>query len=293
MVVIPGLGHLIELAAVAMFVWAWRQARRAGGGAHIELAVAVAYGWLLEALDMLIFGTYHYGAVSWWWIADVPVYIPLLWALIVHSSMALSDRAGLPEAVRPWLDGLLAVLLDLAVDAIAIRLGLWHWRIRLDEGWFGVPPGNLYAWMWVAACYSGMMRLARFRIRARGAPGWHRWLVPPAAYAGLLSALMLMGFSGRLMGLETPDERLWLFAAHVAAFLAIVRAARRRPAAALGPVPSSLLWPRWMIHGLFFLLLWPTGLWRQVPALVAVSAGAILLEALAGRLCRADGTVVS
>jgi len=67
MAVIPWLGHLIELAAVAMFALAWQQARRAGGGEHVELVIAAVYGWLLEALDMLIFGTYHYGAVSWWW----------------------------------------------------------------------------------------------------------------------------------------------------------------------------------------------------------------------------------
>lgn len=273
---VPWVGHLIETASLILFGWCWWDARRGGRGEHVELGVAVAYGIVLEIVDMSVFGTYHYGQLTWWWVAHVPLYIPLLWATIIHSSMALTDRAGLPPWVLPFLDGLLAVLIDLAIDAIAIRLGLWSWQIRLDEGWFGVPAGNLCAWMWVAVWYSATTRTVRQRI-VQGEPRWHRLLVPVVAYTGLFMSLMLVGLTGQALGLESQDGRLWLFAAHVVAFAGVVAAARRSGLSA-APVARSLIVNRWLMHASFFVLLMLAGLWRSVPALAGISLGAMALE---------------
>jgi hypothetical protein len=303
---LPWLGHAIEIASLGLFGWCWAEARRrhladrrqeaarktppAGACLHVELVVAVVYGWLLETLDMRLFGTYHYEPVTWWWIGEVPLYIPLLWAAIIHSSMALSDGAGLPRRARPFLDGLLAVLMDLAIDAIAIRVGLWRWQIPLDQGWFGVPAGNLCAWMWVAAWYGGLTRWARVRIAQRHAPGWFRWLVPPPAYAGLFGSLVAIGLTGRLVGLNGHTERLWIFAGHLAAFGLVVRlAARRAPADRAVSAPRSLLIVRWLMHAGFLLVLAGSGAWRMTPALVAVSAAAMGLEWAAQRRCATIG----
>jgi hypothetical protein len=275
---LPWLGHAIELSAMALFAWCWIETRRCQLSMASELVVAVAYGWLLEVLDMLIFGTYHYGPGTWWWLADVPLYIPLLWATIVHSSMAISDRAGLPVWARPWLDGLLAVLIDLSVDAIAIRVGLWHWNIGLHEGWFGVPSGNLCAWMWVAFWYSAVTRLVRARI-ARGEPIWHRWLIPIVAYTGLFASLYAIGITGAALGLKTPDQKLWYFAVHVAVFLIVVAIAWRHRRPDGSPVLRSFAWNRRLIHAAFFAVLVGAGLWRHEPALIAVSLGAMAIEA--------------
>ncbi len=283
---LPWLGHGIEAAAVALFAWCWLDARRRHPTVAAELIVAAVYGWLLEVLDMWIFGTYHYEPGTWWWIGRVPLYIPLLWATIVHSSMVISDRTGLPVWARPWLDGLLAVLIDLSVDAIAIRAGLWQWRIGLHEGWFGVPAGNLCAWMWVAAWYGGITRLVRWRIDARGEPRWHRWLIPIVAYTGLFASLFAIGITGEFLGLKTPNQKLWLFAAHVIGFGAVVGAARRHRRAPGPPILSSLVWNRWLIHLAFFALLTAGGIWRHTPALLGVSLGAMALEAAAQRELR-------
>ncbi len=357
----PWLGHLIEVASLGLFGWCWTEARRLRTGLHAELLVAVVYGCLLEIMDMWIFGSYHYGSLTWWWVGHVPLYIPLLWATSIHSSMAMSDRVGLPWWARPFLDGLLAVLIDLAVDAIAIRLGLWSWRIRLDEGWFGVPAGNLCAWMWVAAWYGAVTRLVRERMvrrigqpvwqglsssglhRPHGEPQpslcagavaseastelprrwgsgmvwvwgsrrsgrwssspptppatlvgyawWYRLLIPPIAYAGLFASLVGMGAVGRWLGLETPDERLAIFAAHVAAFVAIVWwGSRRREASTVAsmeatPMLSSFVWNRWLMHGSFLALLACAPAIRQVRGLALVSVVALVLEKYAMRWC--------
>ena len=313
MIAISWCGHVIELASLVLFGWCWLEAgnpacarpiippvwrgtpRRSGGAAgrsdqHLrdELVVAVGYGWLLETLDLWLFGTYHYEPVTWWWVGHVPLYIPLLWATILHSSIALSNRTGLPRWARPFLDGLFAVLIDLAIDAIAIRVGLWHWNIPLTEGWFGVPAGNLCAWMWVAAWYGGITRLVRQRIEGRGVGRWQRALVPFVAYAGLLVSLWLIGTTGRLLGLDTQRERLWLFAAHVVGFVGVVAWASLpgRSVRADAHSLSSLLWNRWLMHASFAFLLWASGLWRTAPVLLFVSAGAMALEGWAQRWVR-------
>lgn len=283
----PWLGHGLELGALGLFIWCWTEVRSRGGALQHELLIAVLYGWLLEALDMWIFGSYHYGSVTWWWVGHVPLYIPLLWAIILHSSMVLSDRVGLAPWARPFLDGLLAVLMDLAIDAVAIRVGLWHWNIRLDEGWFGVPAGNLCAWMWVATWYGGLTRLVRGRIRHRGEPRWHYGLIPPLAFAGLFMSLSLTGLIGHWVGLDTPTERLWLFAIQLLLFLLVVGYARLRLQRApdAGRIPVSFSSARWIMHGSFCLILWFSAVWRQVPVLAAISGVALIVEWWAQSLC--------
>ena len=279
------IGHALEVASVIMFGWCWLETRRFRAGWHTELAVAFYYGCVLEILDMRVFGTYHYGRLTWWWVGELPLYIPLLWAIILHSSMVLSDRSGLPPWARPFLDALLAVLIDLAIDAIAVRVGLWNWGISLHEGWFGVPAGNLYAWMWVATWYSAITRLVRRRIATRNEPRWHQFLVPVVAYTGLLMTLILIGSLARWLGLERPNERLWLFAAHLLVFAAIVvRAARSRSRQASGQgVARSLLISRWIMHLSFVMILMVGGIWRQTPALMVVCLMALAAEGSAQR----------
>lgn len=235
---------------------------------------------------MWLFGTYFYHGVARWWLGPVPVYIPLLWAVIVHSSMAFSDRAGLPLWSRPVMDGLLAVLIDLAIDAIAIRVGLWSWSIPLDEGWFGVPAGNLCAWMFVAGWYGGVMRLVRRRAAQNSEPSWHRWLVPPFAYAGLFGSLFAIGTLGQWLGLKTPDQRLWLFAGQSALCLGLVALASARSAAAPAVrIAPSLVWSRWAMHGSFAMVLIAGGIWRRIPVLLGVSAATVGLEWAVQRWC--------
>src|SRR5216684_3997971 len=47
--------------------------------------------------------------------------------------------------------------------ALAIRQGLWHWNIPLHAGFFGVPAGNYYGWLFVAFGFSAWTRWVRVR----------------------------------------------------------------------------------------------------------------------------------
>ncbi len=41
--------------------------------------------------------------------------------------MRLTDALGVRRRYAPFVDSVLAISLDLAFDAIAIRMGLWTW----------------------------------------------------------------------------------------------------------------------------------------------------------------------
>ena len=74
------------------------------------------------------------------------------------------------------LDGLLALSIDLSMDAIAIRLGMWDWGDGFDYQYFGVPYNNFWAWFWVVFSFSFSLRMLS---RLPGFCG--RWLSPAGA----------------------------------------------------------------------------------------------------------------
>jgi hypothetical protein len=70
----------------------------------------------------------------------------------------------------------MAINLDLSMDAIAIRLGMWDWGDGFNFEYFGVPYNNFWAWFWVVFSFSLSLRLIS------KLPGlWGRWLSPAGA----------------------------------------------------------------------------------------------------------------
>ena len=137
---------LVEAVMLVLFVLSARFAYRSGGRQRlVELLSAVPFGLLLEQGDITIFGSYAYNQGFFIKIGSVPVAIALAWAMIITSSMFMSDRLGIPARLAPFADAVFAILLDLSLDAIAIRQGLWHWNIPLHAGFFGVPAGTTTA----------------------------------------------------------------------------------------------------------------------------------------------------
>lgn len=266
----------VELAALLLFFLAAFEARRKGLGRLTEFLMIFFYGILLEELDMRIFKSYHYGPYFSLTLWQVPVCIALLWAVIIGGSMAISDAWGLPEFVKPFSDALLAVWIDLAVDAIAIRIGYWSWVIPLHEGWFGVPAGNLYAWMWVAFSYSFFARIVR-RLEAKNKTWiWAYGILPLFSYAALFLGMNFVGTLGKFLGLTTQGGRLILFTAQFFIFLAVVGFNRPRldpkkkdsglsfSRPQLAPIWK---WSRLSLHLYFLFAFFFFGIFREIPIL--------------------------
>ena len=246
----------LEISTLILFgltIWhAWRRGR----GPLLELSMASLYGILLEWGDILIFRTYHYSSLFWLALGPVPIVIGLCWGMLIYGAMAYSDQLGLPVWAAPWADALWAILLDLAFDAVAIRLQLWTWTVPMDAGYFGVPADNFWAWIWVALSFSAYVRWVRMR-RANTLRTTLRLLSPVAAFAGLLFGIGVFNVLVALFYRErfVPGDGLLLFAGLllVCATITTVAVWRRRKHIHHGIdlIPTAV---RWAMHGYF--LLW-------------------------------------
>ena len=120
-----------------------------------------------------------------------PIVIGLTWALIIAGAMRITDALGVRRRYAPVVDSVLAIMLDLAFDAVAIRMGLWTWRdVGLEDGWFGVPFGNFYSWLFVTLAFSLLTRWLRDAAQGRPALEWLQLLVPIPAFVILIASIV-------------------------------------------------------------------------------------------------------
>lgn len=159
---------------------AWQQ----GLANLLRLFAGILFGVTLELATIRQLHAYEYGQFLVM-VLDVPLCIGIAWSCILYSVMEFSDGSSLPYWTRPILDGLLALNIDLALDAIAIRLGFWDWGQGFDFQYFGVPYANFWAWFWVIFFFS-----LGYRLFARRADWIRTWLSPILALVvGLLGVL--------------------------------------------------------------------------------------------------------
>jgi uncharacterized membrane protein len=269
---------LVEIVLLVLFALSARFAYRSRGRQGVlELVSAVPFGLLLEQGDIAIFGSYAYSPGFFLRVGAVPLAIALAWAMIVTSSMFMSDRLGIPARVAPFSDAAFALLLDLSLDAIAIRQGLWHWNIPLDAGFFGVPAGNYYGWLFVAFGFSFWTRWLRTQADSRLALAWLQWFVALPAYLTLLLALVpfivlqQLFFGGPTGGFPPLIVTLALFA------FVTVRSLRASRGQRLSRWRLPLL-PRLLIHGYFITAGIVLGIFVRVPALLVVSLAMLAIE---------------
>lgn len=211
---------LLEIGAASFFALAAWLALRRGRLPFLELVSAAAFGLLLEEGDQLIFKTYHYAEAWVLGIDRAPLVIGLTWALIIAGAMRITDALGVRRRWAPFVDSVLAIMLDLAFDAIAIRMGLWTWReVGLENGWFGVPAGNFYAWLFVTWAFSFVSRWLRDASARRPVREWLQLAVPVPAFVMLLVSLVPFTLLQPLVD-PAPGGGLLLFGITFAGFIA-------------------------------------------------------------------------
>jgi hypothetical protein len=142
---------LFESLMALLFIICLSHALKRGKQFVNELVTAMVYGVLLEILTMVQLKYYTYGDFLIK-IFNAPLAIGIGWAVIIYTAMATTDKLGVAQKVRPFLVTLLALDIDLSMDAIAIREGFWTWGV--NGLWFGVPLGNFFAWFVVVMSFS-------------------------------------------------------------------------------------------------------------------------------------------
>ncbi len=208
---------MVLILSLAVGRHAWRR------GSHVlwQLIAGMIFGVLLEWATIQQLAAYEYGRFLIMW-GEVPIVIGVSWGLIIYTARLYSDATSLPGWARPILDALLALNIDLAMDAIAIRLGMWDWGLGLQFEYFGVPWANFWAWFWVILSFSASLRLLASR------PNWFgRWLAPLLAIVagtlGVVGTNALIVFILYPAGLYLPAIGLTLGGA-----LALILALRPR-----------------------------------------------------------------
>jgi Carotenoid biosynthesis protein len=285
---------LLEVSASLFFIGAALAALRRGRLPFLELISAATFGILLEEGDQLVFETYHYS--SHWILAidRAPVVIGLTWALIIAGAMRLTDALGVRRRYAPFVDAVLAISLDLAFDAIAIRMGLWTWRgIGTTEGWFGVPAGNFYSWLFVTLAFSSLTRWLRDAAARRRALEWIQLAIPLPAFGLLLAAIVPFAILRPIVD-PAPGGGLLMFLIVFAAFLCVAGWAVWGPdrgtpdGSRIAIVDLHLaLGTRVAIYGFFLTALVVTGRALQLPIILGVALILLGAEWPLGRLVRA------
>jgi len=268
---------VMEAAVIVLFLRYARFAWRTGGRRRLlELVSAVPYGLLLEQGDITIFGTYAYNQHFLLKLGAVPLVIALAWAMIINSCMFVSDAFGVSPRLAPFTDAILAIILDLSFDAIAIRQGLWHWKLALTQGFFGVPAGNYYAWLFVAFGFSAWTRLNR-RTDRRHEGGWRQLLVPLPSYATLLAALVPFIVLERAF-FNHPGGGFPTFIGALSIFVILGgRSLLRRPPP-MPPVWAMPLLPRLAMHAYFIGAGVLLGIFWRFPVLLAASVSMLVVD---------------
>ena len=285
---------LIEIGAIVFFAIAGWLALRRGRLPFIELISAAVFGLLLEQANQIIFETYEYSPEFTLAIDRAPIVIGLTWALIIAGAMRITDALGVRRRYAPIVDSLLAISLDLAFDAVAIRMGLWTWRdIGLEEGWFGVPAGNFYSWLFVVVGFSLFTRWLRDAAHRRRGLEWLQLLVPLPAFAVLTASIGLFAVLKPLVDSD-PGGGLPIFWVCLAAFVAIgawaVWGTDRGVADGASEAILDLrlaFASRVAIHLVFLIALVWLGLATSEPILLVVALAMLALEWPLARMTRA------
>jgi hypothetical protein len=277
---------LLEAGAAAFFVLAALLALRRGRLPFLELLSAAMFGLLLEEADQLITESYHYADA---WILQLdraPLVIGLTWALIIAGAMRITDALGVRRRWAPFVDGVLAIMLDLAFDAIAIRMGLWTWRgVGATDGWFGVPAGNFYAWLFVTWAFSFVSRWLRDAARTRPGLEWIQLVVPAPAFVMFLVMQVPFWIMKPLID-STTGGGLILFLIALAGFIGaagwgVFGPNRGAPDGASTAILDLRLAfaTRVAIHGFFLLALFAMGLASREPVILVMALVLLAAEA--------------
>jgi hypothetical protein len=139
-----------------------------------------------------------------------------VWAAVLAAAMAVAAQHREWGALRrAAVAALLGISLDLLMEPVAVRRGLWRWTPA--GAWLGVPMGNFVGWGVIVGVYAfGAERWAGASGLLREA--WRR----AGLAAGAVAALLAVGALWRTLGLETLFQARVSWAAWGALLLATV-----------------------------------------------------------------------
>lgn len=229
---------LFELIIYIQFALCLRHALKHGTANLLKLGFGILFGVMLELATIRQLNAYEYGRFLLM-VLDVPLCIGVAWSCIIYSAMEFSDASSLPIFLRPVLDGLLALNLDLALDAVAIRFGFWDWGQGLQTQYFGVPYANFWAWFWVVFSFS-----LGYRLLSQNKTWVGKWLSAPLAF--IIGLAGVLGTNAFIVFIVPPQIRSGLIFLTLASALGLILL--KRPSLYQRPVDPLAFWVPFLTH---------------------------------------------
>lgn len=109
----------------------------------------------------IIFGNYVYGDTLGFKLFEVPLIIGFNWVLVILGAITLAEQIDKNIFLRALLAGTLAVLFDLVLEPVAVKLDYWTWSSGL------IPLSNYYSWFAISFIASLLYDLLKIRINER------------------------------------------------------------------------------------------------------------------------------
>lgn len=162
------------LLSAGLLIYTQQEKRR---NFYIFLIITIVTGFTAEVIGVntsLLFGNYNYGNVlgSKW--LEVPIIIGLNWFIIMYccgistntllnkllTKIEVTTAAPLTflKAISVITDAAtLAVLFDILIEPVAIKLGFWHWN---GDG--SIPIYNYICWIIISLILITVFHLLKF-----------------------------------------------------------------------------------------------------------------------------------
>ena len=112
------------------------------------------------------FGNYEYGSVLGPKIGNTPVLIGVNWTMLVVSVMLVARLISKSTLAIGLIGGLLMTGLDILIEPVAIKTGMWHWYGE-------VPPiQNYLAWFVIASMLTATLHKIAPQLKNPAAAGF-------------------------------------------------------------------------------------------------------------------------
>lgn len=93
-----------------------------------------------------IFGNYSYGSILGLKYCDVPIVIGINWTIVIYGLYTISDKIISQSIIlKSFLVGVMAVLFDLILEPVAVKLNYWNWQSVT------IPVQNYLSWFLISA----------------------------------------------------------------------------------------------------------------------------------------------
>jgi uncharacterized membrane protein len=185
---------------ILVYVFAYlclKDAMRQGRAYAAAFFATIFFTFVVESLLSADKTVYEYPSQAFLLqVINVPIWVPIGWAFILHVAMGTSTLLGAPIFTAALIDAFLALNLDLTLDPIAIHRGWWTWNVRDNPDlypyfvdYFGIPLINFMGWFVIVFAFSFFVRLARKRVPP-GSKGTAGDIIPP--FLATIPALLVV-----------------------------------------------------------------------------------------------------